>query len=379
MNSRSKAVLPGVTGPTIVMGIAATVVAVLALCVIYVATAQPWLGLHLERDWASGSIRIENVASDGPAARLTPGEVLASVGGLALEIDDLVDEPDTLDTYTIYARVLERQRELRDRLAAPYVELGLGEEGTQALRVEKVEPLASRPIGSLPMTFWSQMFAGASGFLIGAWVWSLRTRELSGWLMATGGACLVVMIFPAAIYSTRELALDPQLFRWLSAIDHFGALGFGVAMVALFYIYPRRLVPAKALLVLPTVFGAWWVADTAWAVFDGPPHGFHLAALVLMLLFPPAAVQQYLRTGNDPTQRAALRWFALAVGAGTGNFVTLIVLPNVFGHQQLIDQGRAFLLFIIVYGGVALGVARIGFSSWSAGPLACCFMSAAPC
>ena len=343
------------TTPTIIMGLAAAFAALLTLAVIYIATAQPWLGLRLARDPAAGAVMISHVAAGGPAAAIQPGRLLISVGGIALEPDDLVDEPDTLDAYSTYARVLARQGELRRVLLARQVALRLGPGGAA---VETITPAPGRPVGALPLTFWSQIFAGASGFLIGVWVWSLRTSELSGRLMAIGGFGLLVMIFPAAIYSTRELALDPLLFRWLSAIDHFGALGFGVAMVALFYVYPRRLVPLRMLLVLPCVFGAWWVADTAWIVFEGAPFGFHLGALILMLLFLPAAALQYMKTGNDPAQRAALRWFALAVFLGTGAFITLIVLPNVIGRQQLIDQAHAFPLFIIVYGGVALGVAR---------------------
>lgn len=337
------------------MSIAAASVAMLALAVVYVAVSQPWLGLRLERAPSGAAIRIADVAAGGPAAAIRPGQVLHSVGGMPLEPDDLVEEPDTLDTYLDYERVLLRQGQLRDRLLDRAVTLGLGPDGTT---IETVAPTSRRPLTSLPLAFWTQMFAGASGFLIGAWVWSLRLRELSGWLMAIGGAGLLVMIFPAAIYSTRELALDPTLFRWLAAIDHFGALTFGVAMVALFYIYPHRLVPLTTLLAPAALIGASWFADTAWIVFDGPPLGFHLPALILMLLFFPAAVMQYRRTRDDPVTRAALRWFALAVFFGTGSFITLVVMPNVFGHEPVLAQAPAFLLFIIVYGGVAIGVAR---------------------
>jgi len=337
------------------MGIAAIWVSMLVFATIYVAISQPWLGVRLERDPTANAIRIAHVEKTGPAPQLSPGQLLATVGGMTLESEDLVDEPDRLGTYALYARMLARQGELRARTLAPQIALGLGPGGAA---VEIVNPAGARPLWALPFTFWLQVLAGASGFLIGVWVWSLRPRELTGVLMAIGGACLLVMIFPAAIYSTRELALDPVLFRWLAAIDHFGALGFGTATVALFYVYPRRLVPLKALLVLPAMVGAWWVADTGWFLFEGPPFGFHLAALILMLSFFPAVALQYLGTRNDPAQRAALRWFALAVLLGTGTFITLIVLPNVVGHRQVINQGDAFLLFIIVYGGVALGVAR---------------------
>lgn len=334
------------------MSIAAVCAAALVFAVIRVVTDQPWLGLRLEPDQAAGAVHIVDVDPRGPAVAMQLGQTLISVGGIVLEPDDLVEEPDTLNTYVGYERVLARQGQLRERLLGPSVTLAsTGESAT-------ITPAPRRPITSLPLAFWTQIFAGVSGFLIGAWVWSLRLRDLTGWLMAIGGAGLLIMIFPAAIYSTRELALDPTLFRWLAAIDHFGALTFGVAMLALFYVYPHRLVPSTLVVVLAALTGATWIADTAWIIFDGPPFGFHLPALILMLLFFPAAVMQYRLTRDDPVARAALRWFALSVCLGAGSFISLIVLPNVLGLDSALAQAPAFLLFIIVYGGIAIGVAR---------------------
>lgn len=345
-------ILSRTTTPTFVMSIAAACAAVLAFAVIHVAMDQPWLGFRLHRDQTAGVLRVVHVVPGGPSAAIQPGQVLLSVGGIELEPDDLVEEPDMLDTYAGYERVLVRQGQLRERLLEPSVTLGLKGESSS------ITPAPHRPLTSLPLAFWIQLFAGVSGFLIGAWVWSLRLRDLTGWLMAIGGAGLLIMIFPAAIYSTRELALDPTLFRWLAAIDHFGALTFGVAMLALFYVYPYRLVPTTALVVLATLTGASWIADTAWIVFEGPPFGFHLPALILMLLLFPAAVMQYRLTRDDPVARAASRWFALSVCLGAGSFISLIVLPNVLGLDPALAQAPAFLLFIIVYGGIGIGVAR---------------------
>ncbi len=52
-----------------------------------------------------------------------------------------------------------------------------------------------------------------------------------------------------------------DLFRILYAIGHFGALGFGVAMVSLFLVNPHRLVPVRVLWLMPLVFGSWWLAS----------------------------------------------------------------------------------------------------------------------
>lgn len=56
--------------------------------------------------------------------------------------------------------------------------------------------------------------------------------------------------------------------------------------------------------------------------------------------------------------RCVPRWFLLSVGIGSGLFVSLIVLPNLTSSSSLIAQSHAFLLFILVFAGVAIGVAR---------------------
>ncbi|MCO5158405.1 MAG: hypothetical protein M9945_16920 [Aquamicrobium sp.] len=86
------------TTPTIVMSIAAACAAMLALAVVYVAVSQPWLGLRLERHPSGTAIRIAHVAAGSPAAAIRPGQILHSVGGMPLEPNDLVEEPDTLST-----------------------------------------------------------------------------------------------------------------------------------------------------------------------------------------------------------------------------------------------------------------------------------------
>src|SRR5690606_4795362 len=53
-----------------------------------------------------------------------------------------------------------------------------------------------------------------------------------------------------------------------------------------------------------------------------------------------------------------LTWLGLAVIVGAGAFVATVILPAALGIGTLVSQGQAFLFFLTIYGGVALGVAR---------------------
>ncbi|MFH1497967.1 MAG: ATP-binding protein [Verrucomicrobiota bacterium] len=324
---------------------------VLLAAVIRLATTQPWLGLRL-------SAPIAQPVAGGPASALPEGAVVVAITGdngdrIELEPTDLLEEPDVSPSYAAMARFFERQDRLATALRGSTVTLTLADERDVAL-----SPFPERPLADLPTAFWVQLFVGGASFLIGAWVWSLRRDDAASRLLAAVGASTLTFSFAAAAYSTRELAIDGELFRVLSAINHFGALSFGACMIALFLTYPRRLVRPRMLLVLPAIIFPWWLADTLRLGFHGPAEGSHLPTMLEMLCILVAVGLQFWKTRGDPRARAALRWFGLSVAVGAGAFVFLIIAPNLFGAAPVLSQGYAFLFFLLVFAGVALGVAR---------------------
>ena len=343
--------------PLPIMVAALVAMIALAASVVWLGLIQPWTGMQLVRAEGAGLL-IQRVAPDGPAATagLQQGETVIAIAGLPLQALDIVEEPDTLRSYDDSRLFFARQGQIYQALRTGAVAVDV--EGPAGGRRVTLEPRQSRPLSALSAAFWLQLFTGAGGTLIGAWVWSLRIRDPAAQLTALAGLALAIIVFPAAIYSTRDLALSADLFRVLAATDHFGAFAFGVAMVALFYVYPHQIVSLRRLVLLPVLMGLWWLADTLRIVFSGPPTGFHLPALLMLLAFLPAAVMQHRLSRHEPGTRAALRWFTLAVAFGTGTFVSLVVLPNLFGLRQMTSQANAFLLLLIVFAGIGLSVAR---------------------
>lgn len=93
-------------------------------------------------------------------------------------------------------------------------------------------------------------------------------------------------------------------------------------------------------------------------MIEGPGLGFHLAVVLAMTTILLLVGVQYFATRGDPLARAALGWLGIAVAVGAGAFVVTVIAPNLLGFGPLLTQGEAFLFFLLIYVGVALGVAR---------------------
>ena len=332
---------------------------VLAAASTFFLLSRPWLGVVLEPDLPGASVRLTGTAADGPARALPLGPVTAIRGGggtmLSIEAEDLVEEPDFFDSYERLARFLERQTALHAILKDGPVQLEI-ESGGERRWTEAVEP-ARRPIADLSPGFWIQIVVGMASLVIGAWVWSLRRNDPATRLFALAGAMIMVAAYAAAIYSSRELAIDGATFRLLSALNHASTLIFGMAMIAMFLCYPRQLVPPRLLWVIPAVFVPWLAADLM-RLLPSQTLGIQLPVLVEMLLILGIVCVQWFINRNDPHASAALRWLGLSVVVGAGAFVSVIIAPILFASAPAMQQSYAFAFFLLIYVGLALGISR---------------------
>ncbi|MFH1341235.1 MAG: ATP-binding protein [Pseudomonadota bacterium] len=347
--------------------LAATVLCgIVAALAIAAAIFQPWLGVTLAADPVREAIVINGVAN-GPAkaSGVAAGSRLFSIGPAAasgpeqapigLLPSDLSEDPDGLPTYRDVSTFMERQSDLVRMLSGARLQLHLVDLNGNAT-TGMVHP-QRRPIAELPAVFWVQLFSGSAGLLIGVWVWALRRDDLGATMFALSGLGLFLSAMPAAVYSTRELAIDGRLFTWLSALNHVGAHLFGAAIIALFLSYPRRLVRPASLLVLPLTLVPWFVADVAHAL-PGPVVGMYVPMLMQMVTIVGLVVVQWRLARHDPVALAALRWLGLSVIVGAGAFTIAIAVPLLLGAEPAISQGYAFTFFVLVYAGIALGIRR---------------------
>lgn len=338
-----------------------TTLAGLAACLaaILLSSHQPWMGLLLSP--GPHGLRIDAVAPASPASALPEtdslsGSVLVSIDGFELHANDLIDEPDAFRRYEQIEEFFERQSILHRGLALGTARLVV-RTADGSLTDAALTPEAQRPIADLPPVFWFQLFCGLCGLLAGAWIGALRPAHWGARMFGLTGLGFAVTTISAAIYSSRELALDGRLFRLLSGVNHTGTIALGIALIAMFLCYPRRLVAPRTLLVLPALFLPWLAADLLHWLPD-EDWGIRAPVLLMVLIAFGCAFAQWRRTEGDPRARGALRWMSLSTTLGAGLFVLTTMLSRLLGWLPALEQGYAFGLFLVIYLGIGLGLRR---------------------
>jgi signal transduction histidine kinase len=333
---------------------------VVAAALTAVSLAQPWLGLHLQIS-GEGEAAYVQLAEAAPHAlppmppQVRVLQLSAGADNLALLPTDLIEEPDFFDTYPLMEDFFARQSQLARMLRANTVTV-LWQSGDQAPQSSALTP-HHRPLSSTGTAYWYQLLVGFAALLIATWVFVLRPDYWGTRLFLLTGISFVLFTAPAALYSSRELALPGELFRFLSSLNHFGANAFGCALAGLFLMYPRPLVRARTLIWLPLAFGLWFVLDAAHLAPD-QDWGSRMPIMAQTLMAIAMGVLQWRATRGKPVERAALLWFALSSLVSCSLFVLLVYVPNVFGLFAPLPQAYAFGLFLVMYLGIALGLSK---------------------
>jgi len=330
-----------------------------AALAIALATHAPWLGLRLAPMEKEAAVRVE--ASQGPAVAVTPGALLLSLRTgpsqepVALQAEDLIEEPDVMATYAQIGAFFARQQRITEVLAQPQVLLRW-QAADGAVQETRVEP-GTRPLSALPLLFWFQLVVSVTGCLIACWVWVLRPHDWGARMFGVTGLLFPVFAMPAAVYSGRELALPGDLFFALNALNHWGSAMFGAALGAIFMAHPRPLARPVHLAWPFIVFNLWWLTDVL-RVAPSPALGMQLLVITEMLLAVAFAAVQWRRSRGDPLNRASLRWLSLSLLVGSGLFILIIITTAALGWLPPMPQGYAFGFFLFIYIGIALGLRR---------------------
>ncbi|WP_428610667.1 ATP-binding protein [Sedimenticola sp.] len=300
---------------------------------------------------AQGGLIITRVAPGSLNARqVSQGGRLTRLGGIEMDGTLLIEEPDQLGTWESYNRFLDALGQLNAAV----------DQGTVSAEIDG-EPvtLSARPrtIGDLPSMFWVQLAVGVLGFLIAAGVYAFRPRDRGAAHFAVTGLGLLLSATAATVYSTRELVMDGETVRLLSAVNWFGTLTFTAALVALLWEYPRTL--GHRFPVPTIVYGAAllsWIGFVRQLFPD--PGSVYLTILCLFSITFLFAWLQWRKTAAHPVERAALKWYLLSIYLGTGLFAAVILLPLALGTEPVASQGVMFVVFLLMFVGIALGITR---------------------
>ena len=355
---------------TLVLGLVSTGLA------ISTSLHQPWLGLNLT-DAPGQGVLVLKVAADGPATGLlSPGDRLLEIRNadapdpwaLSLRPQDRIEEPDTLPDARSFGSFMDRQGRIAAILAQGpvVVRVATAAPDAQETAAHLLQPAPRRPLASLPAVFWIQVGVGLTGIVLAGWVLALRRHDLAVQYFLLAGAGLLLAAQAAAVYSTRELALAGDTFLLLSRLNFAGTIIFGIGMINLFLVYPKPLVSARVQLAVAALFGGWILAICL--EWPAALQNRQLAIALAMLILLVTILAQVFVNRTNPTARAMLGWFGLAVLLGAGGFGLTVTLPILMGGTPALSQGHAFLFFLVIFAGLAMGIARyrlFDLSEWS--------------
>jgi len=314
---------------------------------------QPWLGITLVAEPDQDGLRVTGVPKRGP---LTRGDVIRTLSAAdmqaePLDTDSLLQEPDNYSTFAGFNGVFEHNERLFAILSESVVTATLAD-GRQV----SLHP-TTRPLRTFPLDFWIINFAALVAILFGTAIWRHRPQQDITRLLALTGLLFLLGVCATAVYSSRVLALDPVWFQLTTRINHIAISLFVVLLPVMFWHYPRRISHFSAF--SSAVLIALLYSINEWLQLIQPPyHAFYLLNLFTYPLVLGVAWYQWRLNRDHPVNRAAMRWFLLSVCFATSAVVLLYFLPPFFDEEPLVSLGIAHLLFLTLYIGIALGVAR---------------------
>jgi len=324
------------------------------LVVVFLAQQQPWLGLTLRPAENGAAVK----SARGPSQAIPVGTILVSVENADAHIEltpfDLTTEPDgAMGDYTSYHRFLDRQGQIARIQDSPEI-LFTASSGQRFLVKSKQ---SGRPLADLPADFWVQCAVGLIAWLVSAAVFAFRPAEASARYLLLSGASTLLFAPAAAVYTTRELAVPGMLLRWACDLNFLGGSLFAASFVALLLVYPRKIAPKWTGPAVVALYVLWFIAQQ-FGSFESMTFARRFLVMLGVVATFLLAGWHWHTSNRNPLARAKLQWFLLSWVVGTSVFALFILLPQTFGVDTSPIQGYAFLLFLLVYAGLAMGILR---------------------
>lgn len=317
--------------------------------IIFFMLEQPVLGVDFKPKDGRVYMTSRSTEGWGMADALEVIELSSAGSSLKLEVSDLMEEPDLFTLYEQYNQFLTRQSQLSGILKRPMVVVNQGSDSQLELKSSKAQ------LRDLPALFWMQLLVASVSLLAGFSVWLFRRNERSaihyGWM----GFFLALTIWPAAIYSSRELALEGGVIRILSALNHVGTFFTMAAVLSLIWYYHKPLWRLPFDRWVYGVISLHWISDIAqW--YPNQDVGLRLPALLALTLCFVLLAVHWRRSKSEIVYRQSIKWFLLVIVLGCGAFVAVQMVPPLLGSSPLVSQGLSFVAFLSIYLGLAFGV-----------------------
>lgn len=315
-----------------------------------------WLGVSFAPH--EDGLIVSHVSANGPAhEKIRVDSIVTAIAGTdSARYDvhalDIMEDPYDLELYREFTDFFARQSAIYNHLKQTSTRLILND-GQEII----LHATDHRPLSSLPFLFWFQLGCGFVSLLIGVGVFAFRQEEIAPRCLAVSSIGLMAIITAAAMYSTRELAIDGDLFYRLTLLNQYGTVLFVALGTAVLWYSPRRLSPLPMASILFALYSLFAILHTL-EVWDTLNAGIRFPIFFFASLVGFFSIISWRSTRGRPASRAALKWLLYTWFTVIVLFLGLRLLPVAFGIGSLISQAAAWPVLVLIYIGIALGITR---------------------
>ena len=334
----------------------------LALLLVLLATLismnMSWLGLRFDVTDTSAGLNIARVNPAGPSAgHLSPGDRITALENASGDRVSLIGfdpyyEPHGEPGFAGYNAYIAFQGRVHRVLTGDGLWLEVDGERRVAM-----QPESDRPLHALGRDFWLFNFFGLVAWVVGLAVWAFRRDQLAARLLCLSGLGFFLATLVNSIYLSRELAIDPWHFHFLSRANHVALTVMLGSLLALLAYYPRSLSrrsPGPLMLVL--LFLYQLNENLQW--FEWPLHTFYFPIMLLYIAGLIVAFYQWRLSRHQPLDRAALKWVLLSIFIIMGMGLLIYFVPIALIGRELFSQTAMVGIATLLYVGFAFGVIR---------------------
>lgn len=324
---------------------------------VYTLLQQPWTGLRLEPDTASGFVRVVSVDPGSPAeGKIPPGTILTD---LMVDSDSiplnakLFMYPFHHENPAVYNHYQTQQIKIYNSLTRSNL-ITLIDIDQQAYALQ---PHDYTNIKHIPIHFWVFMFAFFFVPLVGAFVWSYKPDPHVTLFLFIAGIGCYGFHFIGAINSAKELFFSQSVTESLFALELLAVNIYMLAIFKLAFFYPHKLLSELGFFVFAIAFSFYsWNFYFDW--FDLPAYYLVLQGVFQLIAAAVIATKQVKLSTQRPVDMAAIRIMQLSMMLPFIIVMVFYIAPSVLSLKPLISKNFIQILGTVAFLGLAVGILR---------------------
>lgn len=324
---------------------------------VYTLLQQPWTGLRLEPDTASGFVRVVSVDPGSPAdGKIPPGTILTGVT-VEREVVPLTSNlfmyAFLQQSYRTYEVSLNHQVNINKGLVSGAL-LTLTAQDNQQYTLF---PQRQTPLHSIPVYFWIFLATFSIIPLLSAFVWSYKPNARGVAFLFFAGLGCYGFHFVGTVNFAKEFFFDRQVTELLLVVELIFLNIYIPSIFTLLSLYPHTLFSYGMLagfLVLHSFYSvnfyfSWFVLPEYYLALQSiVPFGFGLIASQI----------QVKRSLHDPIERTVARIMQLSMVLPFVPIIFLHILPIAFGQEPWLNKNFAQILGGTSFVGLVIGILR---------------------